>query len=189
MTTKSELREEYIQTRKSLSDEFIKNAEKRVISFVDSNKEKFKDKKIASYWSINNEMPTENLTKTLIGMNSEVYLPKIVQNSKVMEFRKLDDYKNLKANIFNILEPLETQQIEASDLDIILLPCVCFDTNGYRIGMGKGYYDHSLVNLENSNTEFVIIAYDFQKVESCYQNKYDIKAHSCITDEYFYTFK
>ena len=84
MTTKSELREEYIQTRKSISDEFIKNAEKRVISFVDSNKEKFKDKKIASYWSINNEMPTENLTKTLIGMNSEVYLPKIVQNSKVM---------------------------------------------------------------------------------------------------------
>ena len=188
MTTKSKLRKEYIKTRKSISDQFIKNAEKRVISFVDSNKEKFKDKKIASYWSINNEMPTENLMETLISMNSEIYLPKIVQNSKVMEFRKLDDYKNLKANIFNILEPSETQKIEASDLDIILLPCVCFDTNGYRIGMGKGYYDHSLINLKNSHTELVIIAYDFQKVESCYQNKYDIKAQSCITDEYFYTF-
>ena len=188
MTTKSELREEYIKKRKTISDEFILSAENRVISLLDAKREKFKDKKIACYWSIDNEMPTEKLINTFLGMNSEVYLPKIIKNSRMMEFCRLDDYKNLKPNVFNILEPFETQKIEASDLDIILLPCVCFDTNGHRIGMGKGYYDHSLVNLVNSNTELIIIAYDFQRVESCFENKYDIKAHSCVTEKYFYTF-
>ena len=49
------------------------------------------------------------------------------------------------------------QEIEPEKLNLIFLPCVCFDLAGHRIGMGQGYYDHSL-EFSSSRPELIIIA-------------------------------
>ena len=63
----------------------------------------------------------------------------------------LETKEALQENSLGILEPTSNKEIDPNDLEIILLPCVCFDEMGYRVGMGKGYYDYSLANIENSN--------------------------------------
>ena len=80
-------------------------------------------------------MPTHCLLDLLIDMGSEVYLPKIKKNSRVLRFYKVENQQSLKKNKLGISEPSGTVEIEPASLDIILLPCVCFDERGYRIGM------------------------------------------------------
>ena len=72
---------------------------------------------------------------------------------------------------------------------MIFLPCVCFDEKGYRIGMGKGYYDYSLAGMDPSSIKLIILAHEFQKIENCLPEDHDIKAHMCITEKTVYEFK
>ena len=119
---------------------------------------------------------------------SEIYLPQINNESSVMKFSKLEDKSKLIKNYFGISEALGTKEIMPEYLDLILLPCVCFDKLGYRIGMGKGYYDYSLEKLSRETNKIFILAHEFQKVDNCFPENHDIKAQGCITDSEFYIF-
>jgi len=50
----------------------------------------------------------------------------------------------LSENAWRILEPVGGEVISPSQLDIVLVPLLCFDERGYRIGYGKGMYDRLL---------------------------------------------
>ena len=180
MSNKSKLRKEYLQIRENTSYKLLKDAEEGLLSLVRLNSELFQGRKISCYSSIGKEMPTHCLLDLLIDMGSEVYLPKIKKNSRVLRFYKVENQQSLKKNKLGIYEPSDTEEIAPAYLDIILLPCVCFDEKGYRIGMGKGYYDHSLVNLSYPKPDIFIVAHEFQKVEECFPEGHDIKADGCI---------
>ena len=76
-----------------------------------------------------------------------------------------------------------------NELDIIFLPCVCFDSKGNRIGMGGGFYDKTLDQLSNNQKpQLILLAYDFQEVESCFPESHDIKADACLTPNKFLKF-
>ena len=188
MSNKSKLRKEYLQIRENTSYKLLKDAEEGLLSLVRLNSELFQGRKISCYSSIGKEMPTHCLLDLLIDMGSEVYLPKIKKNSRVLRFYKVENQQSLKKNKLGISEPSGTVEIEPASLDIILLPCVCFDERGYRIGMGQGYYDHSLMNLDYPKPDMIIVAHEFQKVDECFPESHDIKAHGCITEREFYRF-
>ena len=188
MSNKSKLRKEYLQIRENTSEDQMQYSEEGLLSMVRFNSDLFQGRKISCYSSIGREMPTHSLLDLLIEIGSEIYLPKIIENSKVLKFYKLENRQSLKKNKLGISEPSGTGEIEPASLDIILLPCVCFDERGYRIGMGQGYYDHSLMNLDYPKPDMIIVAHEFQKVDECFPESHDIKAHGCITDREFYRF-
>ena len=188
MSNKSKLRKEYLQIRENTSENQMQYSEEGLLSMVRFNSDLFQGRKISCYSSIGREMPTHSLLDLLIEIGSEIYLPKIIENSKVLKFYKLENRQSLKKNKLGIYEPPDTEEIAPAYLDIILLPCVCFDEKGYRIGMGKGYYDHSLVNLSYPKPDIFIVAHEFQKVEECFPEGHDIKADGCITETKFYKF-
>ena len=90
------------------------------------------------------------------------------------------------ASCHNKNEVIKAAQLE---LDYIFMPCVCFDERGFRVGMGQGYYDHSLDSIDQSQTKLIILAHEIQKTESCYPEKHDIKADFCLTDKQAYRFE
>ena len=188
MSSKSELRKKYIKIRKEIPHDLLMEAEASLLDLVQSNSQLFQNKRIACYSSIENEMPTHSLIELFLDMKSDIYLPKMIEGSKILQFKQLETKEALKENSLGILEPTSNKEIDPNDLEIILLPCVCFDEMGYRVGMGKGYYDYSLANIENSNPKLIILAYDFQKVEHSFPEKFDVKADACITDKKFYKF-
>lgn len=47
-------------------------------------------------------------------------------------------------NQWHIPEPVNAQRMDDQEIDIVLLPLICFDKCGFRVGYGKGFYDRFL---------------------------------------------
>lgn len=50
----------------------------------------------------------------------------------------------LVQNSWQIHEPVHDETIAPAEIDAVLVPLLCFDRRGYRVGYGKGFYDRFL---------------------------------------------
>ncbi|MZR63335.1 5-formyltetrahydrofolate cyclo-ligase [Alcanivorax sp. DP30] len=85
-----------------------------------------------------------------------------------LHFRLWQAHDPMRPNQYGIAEPALAHRSRALwALDVILLPAVAFDRAGYRIGMGGGYYDRTLADLQRRprRPRLVTVGYDFQCVE------------------------
>ena len=66
-----------------------------------------------------------------------------------METRLYDPAIPMKQVSFGILEPGEDcPLVPREEIDLVLVPAVCYDRRGYRLGFGGGYYDRWLERFE-----------------------------------------
>lgn len=68
----------------------------------------------------------------------------------------------LQTGAYGILEPLpRAPTLHPSEVDLILVPAVACDYQGYRLGYGGGYYDRLLNSPEWSSKPTIGIVFDF----------------------------
>lgn len=90
----------------------------------------------------------------------------------------------LVKNLYNILEP-QQGELHTGDVDMVLIPMLAFDLEGYRVGYGKGFYDRFLQNLETRKIGLCF----FDPVEQISDvNEHDISLDLCITPNRVYSF-
>ena len=192
MNTKDSLRKEISLKRKNLSKKERLDSEESLVQLWESVGDSYKKNKVALYWPINGEVATNALISYFFSNGSKCFLPIISNNeeNKLIDFALFEEQSRLVKNRFGIPEPNKSKIIDLNQLDIIFLPCVCFDSRGNRIGMGGGFYDKTLSYLsKKENTKLIILAYDFQEVESCLPESHDIKADACLTPNQYLNFK
>ena len=86
----------------------------------------------------------------------------------------------LVENEFGIPEPLAGIEIKPTELDIVFVPLFTIDSDGNRVGFGKGFYDRFLSKC-NSNCIFIGL-HLFENIDEIDDvNEYDIKLDLCIT--------
>ena len=71
-----------------------------------------------------------------------------------------------------------------NNFDLIIMPGVAFDIKGNRIGYGGGYYDKYFSHI-NGESNKIVLAYDFQIVNSIENKAHDIKVNCIITNNEF----
>jgi 5-formyltetrahydrofolate cyclo-ligase len=77
--------------------------------------------------------------------------------------------------------------MEAGELDMIFVPLLAFDTRGYRVGYGKGFYDKYLAGCSNDCIK-VGFSY-FGPVSSIDDHhEFDVPLDLCITPQNIYVF-
>ena len=192
MNTKDSLRKEISLKRKNLSKKERLDSEESLVQLWESAGDSYKQNKVALYWPINGEVATNALISYFFSNGSKCFLPVISNNeeNKLIDFALFEEQSRLVKNRFGIPEPNKSKIIDLNQLDIIFLPCVCFDSRGNRIGMGGGFYDKTLSYLsKKEKTKLIILAYDFQEVESCLPESHDIKADACLTPNQYLKFK
>ena len=192
MNTKDSLRKEISLKRKNLSKKERLDSEKSLLQLWEFVGDSYKKNKVALYWPINGEVATNALISYFFSNGSKCFLPVISSNegNKLIDFALFEEQSRLVKNRFGIPEPNKSKIIDLNQLDIIFLPCVCFDSRGNRIGMGGGFYDKTLSYLsKKEKTKLIILAYDFQEVESCLPESHDIKADACLTPNQYLNFK
>lgn len=104
-----------------------------------------KARTVFAFWGIPGKEPdTARLVRELVRRGKTVGLPRMLPGHR-MEVRRCDPDRPLVPAAFGILEPGEDcPLIRREDVDLALVPAVCYDRLGYRLGFGGGYYDRWL---------------------------------------------
>lgn len=105
-----------------------------------------------------------------------------------LELYRYEDPQQIAVSSYGIPEPQYGQIIQPEELDIIIIPLLCVDQNGYRVGYGKGFYDR-LMKQTRSDCQFIGLSF-FDPIEKIQDvNEFDIPLHDCVTPEKIYHFK
>ena len=98
-----------------------------------------------------------------------------------------DDDTEFAMNKFQITEPTGDKQIESQHIDMVFVPMLICDNEGYRVGYGKGFYDRY---LQTCREDIIKIGFSyFESTETIADtNEYDIPLDYCITPDFIYEF-
>ena len=103
-------------------------------------------KTVFAFWGIPGREPdTARLIKELVRRGKTVGLPRMLPERRMEVRRYVPDRPLVKA-AFGISEPGEDCPL-LRDIDLALVPAVCYDRRGFRLGFGGGYYDRWLENF------------------------------------------
>lgn len=76
------------------------------------------------------------------------YLPRIVSDTR-LAFHRIDAGDAFETNTFGIPEPARTTPMlsDIGRVEMVFVPALMLDEEGYRLGFGRGYYDRFLPTL------------------------------------------
>ena len=137
---------------------------------------------IGLYWPILYELDTRPLIKVLSEKGFQLALP-AVQNEKMFFLKwKVND------SLFYSNENFYAPSIKSIAVkpQILIVPMLAFDSKGYRLGYGKGYYDKYF--YENKKAVYYGYGYDMQFIKNLPQETHDLKLNCVITEKKFYKF-
>lgn len=96
------------------------------------------------YYGVGTEPDTARLLEPLAARGYRLALPRCLPGHR-MEAREYLGREHLLPNAYGIPEPDGSCPIvKREDLSRILVPALCCDERGYRLGHGGGYYDRYL---------------------------------------------
>ncbi|WP_391116061.1 5-formyltetrahydrofolate cyclo-ligase [Psychrobacillus sp. L3] len=127
------------------------------------------------------EVDTERIIKRLWEMGKTVVVPKCSPKERTMTFYKLENFNQLETVYMQLLEPnpLLTTYIYPNSIDLLVVPGIVYDSFGYRIGYGGGYYDRF---LSEYNGQTISLAFDFQVCEVVERDNFDLPVNKIITN-------
>ena len=140
--------------------------------------------RIAVYLSIASELSTKPLIEALRRAGHRVYVPLTLQDWK-MRFVPLRGATPLRhRGAFQLLEPCVTRpRLNASELDVIVLPLLAFDGRGTRLGNGGGYYDRALAGPRIGRRPRLIgHAYAAQEISGLPRERWDVALDAVVTE-------
>ena len=133
-------------------------------------------KTLGSYFSSKNEVNPEILTRKRLKKNLLTTFPRVGLNHS-MHLIAPQNLMRLCKNKYDIFEPSDGDEIHPIDHEIIIIPTVGVDKNGYRLGYGGGYYDRFLESVIQSKNRPLLVGliYDFQFIDDSINEPHDLK--------------
>lgn len=94
------------------------------------------------------EVDTEFILNILAGKDKDIILSKSNFTDNSLTHFLLTDTTMIKKNAYNIPEPVDGIEVPSNKIDVVFVPLLAYDTNGNRIGYGKGFYDRFLAECK-----------------------------------------
>ena len=173
---KTKYRQSILRKRNALGLSEVSNLSKIILRNADLELRLSAIKTLGSYFSSNNEVDLETLANIRLKKNLLTTFPRVEPNHS-MSLIAPKNFKKLSKNKYNIFEPSDGDEINPIDHEIIIIPTVGVDKNGYRLGYGGGYYDRFLESVAQSTNRPLLIGliYDFQFIDESLNELHDIK--------------
>ena len=119
---------------------------------------------VSGYWPIRTEIDVMPLLRALAGRGHPVALPVVAGGNQPLVFRAWREGDAMAAGSYGIREPLASAPQIAPQ--VLLVPLLAFDTAGYRLGYGGGFYDRSLAVLRGKGAVLAVgAAWSAQQVD------------------------
>lgn len=130
------------------------------------------------------EWDTKAIIQRAWDEGKRVALPKSNPTNKTLHFLEINNFTDLEPGYGNILEPRETSfKKQMNDcIELLIVPGLMFDSSGYRLGFGGGFYDRYL-NEPHHRSLNISLASQFQLVEKLPVEIYDRPVNYIITEK------
>ncbi len=176
---KSALRKTLLKKRKEIPQEkkiiYSKEISKKIIS-----SDYFKNaKQVLIFSSTDDEFDTRYIAEECKIKAKTLFYPICLNENGNMEFLKVANTDDLECGMYGILEPKRTcEKYIPQKSDIVIVPCLSVDKNGYRIGYGKGYYDRFLKDFKGKS---ICPCFSEMLCDTLPTDKNDIKINILVT--------
>ncbi len=180
---KTNIRKNILNKRNSISKSEIIDHSKIINHKVILTKEYQIGQTIGVYYPIGSEVTTFDIIRHAIENKKEIALPKVIDSTRIQFFKVIEDkFEKIKftKGKYGISENSMSNTL-IDKFDLLIIPGIAFDTNGNRIGYGKGYYDRF---LSFGRVKCIMgLAYETQILNTIPYNQLDIRVDMIITEK------
>jgi len=128
--------------------------------------------------SMDHEISTENIIRFALIENKKVYVPNCDYQNKTMNFVRFHSPADLHKDEKGILAVESPTEIN-NEVDLLVVPGLGFNTNGYRVGYGGGYYDRFLSSFKGRTVSLILDA----QIMDIPIDDFDQPVHRIITEK------
>ncbi len=176
---KKEIRKTLKAKRQSISKD-KKVIYDKAISEIITASDYFKNaEQVLVFSSTDDEFDTNYIIERCRKEGKSILYPVCTDSIGNMKFFKANSEDDLSIGMYGICEPKTyCEEYKQKENEIIIVPCLSVDKNGYRIGYGKGYYDRF---LKNFNGVSICPCYEEMLTDTLPTDEYDIKVNIIVT--------
>jgi 5-formyltetrahydrofolate cyclo-ligase len=120
-------------------------------------------------------------------LNLHISYPRTNPSAHTMEAVACGADTIFEASSMNIPEPVGSDIVSPDLLDLVIIPLLAFDKQGYRVGYGKGYYDRFLLNCRPDCIRLGLSYFEpVNAIEDI--SELDVPLDLCVTPQELYIF-
>lgn len=129
------------------------------------------------YWAIRGEPQLLPACRRWLEAGRELALPRVTADDAPLAFGRWRPDAPMRVGRFKVPEPLDFQELVP---DCLLVPCLGFDSRGFRLGYGGGFYDRTLARLGAIPT--LGVAFESARVIDFSAEPHDLPLGAIATD-------
>jgi len=134
---------------------------------------------VIGYSALRKELDPTGLLALAASLGKRLGLPRVQGDRLQLHAYAPNDA--LQEHALGMLEPVASAPLIAdAEVDLIVVPALALDAEGYRIGYGQAFYDRLLPRLVQAFR--VGVAYDFQVVSELPRQAHDVAMHCVVSD-------
>jgi 5-formyltetrahydrofolate cyclo-ligase len=142
---------------------------------------------LSGYWPLEGEIDVRPALAAYHAEGHAVGLPVVVAKGEPLLFRRWRPGEELVMGRFKVLTPPEAADEVVPQ--ILLVPLLAFDPDGYRLGYGGGFYDRTLAKLRQRGPILAVgVAYAAQELAFVPRGPYDQPLDLVVTDRSVFKF-
>jgi 5-formyltetrahydrofolate cyclo-ligase len=150
-----------------------------VLAALRADAASFAGKRVGFYWPMKGEIDLLPFVRAVLPELSAAALPVIIEKQRPLEFWQWTTRTELcNRGVWNIPYPAERILVEP---DVLLVPLVGFDSAGYRLGYGGGYYDRTLAAPEK-RPRLIGVGFELGRLPTIHPQPHDIPLDVIITE-------
>lgn len=178
------MRDNFKRLREEMPLQLKKSRDIRICSRVVASNAYKNAETILIYVSTQIEADTYGIIKRAFEDGKTVAVPRCVDGTREMEFFIINSFEQLEKGTFSVMEPIREKCVRLENFDgtVCIVPALCYDLDGYRLGYGKGYYDRFL--SAHPKIETVGICYCCCIVKELIRGKYDKAVNTIVTEKF-----
>jgi 5-formyltetrahydrofolate cyclo-ligase len=138
------------------------------------------DAVVSAFAPMADELRIWPLLRRLSGDGVRLVLPVMQGKGQPLIFRAWTPGDAMDSGVWGIAEPKADKP--ALDPDVLLMPLLAFDRQGWRLGYGGGFYDRTLQGLRARKAVVAVgLGYDEQEIDAVPRLDYDQRLDWVLT--------
>ena len=119
--------------------------------------------------------------------NIKTIVPRVNFEKDILEHLEYNSKTKLKKSLWGINEPVGNDFVYEKEFDLVLVPLLCFDKKGFRVGYGKGFYDKFLSKCREDCLKIGLSFFEpIEEIEDIHE--FDVKLNYCVTPRRLFEF-